>query len=42
MAKSIIIKSLKYPIDKSADGLRILISGFRPRYLPKDKENWDL
>ena len=42
MTKSIITKSLKDPTDKSADGLRILIARFRPRYLPKDKENWDL
>jgi uncharacterized protein YeaO (DUF488 family) len=39
---SIKTKSLKEPTDKSEDGLRILISRFRPRYLPKDKENWDL
>jgi uncharacterized protein YeaO (DUF488 family) len=39
---SIITKSLKDPTDKSADGLRILIARFRPRYLSKDKENWDL
>jgi uncharacterized protein YeaO (DUF488 family) len=42
MVKSIITKSLKEPTNKSADGLRILIARFRPRYLPKDKENWDL
>jgi uncharacterized protein YeaO (DUF488 family) len=32
---------LKEPTEDS-DGLRILIARFRPRYLPKDKENWDL
>src|SRR4051794_13070240 len=42
MSMSIKTKSLKEPTDKSEDGLRILISRFRPRYLPKDKENWDL
>ena len=42
MTKPIITKSLKETSDKSADGLRILIARFRPRYLPKDKENWDL
>ena len=42
MIKSIITKSLKDPTDKSADGLRILIARFRPRYLQKDKENWEL
>jgi uncharacterized protein YeaO (DUF488 family) len=42
MSISIITKSLKEPTDKSADDLRILIARFRPRYLPKDKENWDL
>jgi uncharacterized protein YeaO (DUF488 family) len=25
----------------NSDGLRILIARYRPRYLPKDKENWD-
>jgi uncharacterized protein YeaO (DUF488 family) len=42
MTVHIITKSLKEPRDKSADGLRILIARFRPRYLPKEKENWDL
>jgi uncharacterized protein YeaO (DUF488 family) len=42
MTKSIITKSLKDPTEKSADGLRIQIARFRPRYLPKDKENGDL
>ena len=42
MIKSITTKSLKEPTDKLGDGLRILIARFRPRYLPKDKENWDL
>jgi uncharacterized protein YeaO (DUF488 family) len=39
-AKSIRLKSLKDPTEES-DGLRILIARFRPRYLPKEKENWD-
>ena len=34
------LKSLKEPTENS-DGLRILISRYRPRYLPKEKENWD-
>jgi len=34
------IKSLKESIDKS-DDLRILIARYRPRYLPKEKENWN-
>jgi uncharacterized protein YeaO (DUF488 family) len=34
------LKSLKDPTEES-DGLRILIARFRPRYLPKEKENWD-
>ena len=38
--KSIHLKSLKDPTEES-DGLRILIARFRPRYLPKEKENWD-
>jgi uncharacterized protein YeaO (DUF488 family) len=42
MILSIKTKPLKESTDKSADGLRILIARFRPRYLPKDKENWDL
>jgi uncharacterized protein YeaO (DUF488 family) len=42
MTKSIKTKSLKDPTEKPVDGLRILIARFRPRYLPKDKENWDL
>jgi uncharacterized protein YeaO (DUF488 family) len=37
---SIKLKSLKNPTEES-DGLRILIARFRPRYLPKAKENWD-
>ena len=37
---SIKLKSLKDPTEES-DGLRILIARFRPRYLPKAKENWD-
>ncbi len=35
---SIKLKSLKDPTEES-DGLRILIARFRPRYLPKAKEN---
>jgi uncharacterized protein YeaO (DUF488 family) len=35
------LKLLKDPIDKEADGLRILISLYRPRDLPKSEENWD-
>src|ERR1044072_3421348 len=38
--KFIHLKSLKDPTEES-DGLRILIARFRPRYLPKEKENWD-
>ena len=38
--KTIQLKSLKEPTEES-DGLRILIARFRPRYLPKEKENWD-
>jgi uncharacterized protein YeaO (DUF488 family) len=34
------LKSLKETTEDS-DGLRILIARYRPRYLPKDKENWD-
>lgn len=34
------LKSLKDPTEES-DGLRVLIARFRPRYLPKEKENWD-
>ncbi|MGA9845535.1 MAG: DUF488 family protein [Nitrososphaeraceae archaeon] len=34
------LKSLKEPTNPE-DGLRILIARYRPRYLPKDKENWD-
>jgi uncharacterized protein YeaO (DUF488 family) len=34
------LKSLKESIDKS-DDLRILIARYRPRYLPKEKENWN-
>jgi uncharacterized protein YeaO (DUF488 family) len=34
------LKSLKEPTN-SEDGLRILIARYRPRYLPKNKENWD-
>jgi uncharacterized protein YeaO (DUF488 family) len=41
MILSIKTKSSKEYIDKSADGLRILLARFRPRYLPKDKEKWD-
>jgi uncharacterized protein YeaO (DUF488 family) len=40
MTLAIKLKSLKEPTEDS-DGLRILIARFRPRYLPKDKENWD-
>jgi uncharacterized protein YeaO (DUF488 family) len=42
MIKSVITKSLKDSTEKPADGLRILLARFHPRYLPKDKENWDL
>ena len=38
--KTIQLKSLKEPTEES-DGLRILIARFRPRYFPKEKENWD-
>ena len=34
------LKSLKEPTNPE-DGLRILIARYRPRYLPKNKENWD-
>ena len=34
------LKSLKEPTENS-DGLRILIARYRPRYLPKEKENWN-
>jgi uncharacterized protein YeaO (DUF488 family) len=34
------LKSLKEPTSQD-DGLRILIARYRPRYLPKAKENWD-
>jgi len=34
------LKSLKEPVENS-DGLRILIARYRPRYLPKEKENWN-
>jgi uncharacterized protein YeaO (DUF488 family) len=34
------LKSLKEPSNPE-DGLRILIALYRPRYLPKNKENWD-
>jgi uncharacterized protein YeaO (DUF488 family) len=34
-------KSLKEPTEES-DGVRILIARYRPMYLPKSKENWDL
>jgi uncharacterized protein YeaO (DUF488 family) len=37
---SLRIKSLKEPTDPD-DGLRILIARYRPRALPKHKENWD-
>ena len=33
------LKSLKDPTEE-ADGLRILIARFRPRYLRKEDENW--
>jgi uncharacterized protein YeaO (DUF488 family) len=35
------LKSLKEPTNPE-DGLRILIARYRPRYLPKNKESWDL
>lgn len=35
------LKSLKEPTEES-DGLRILIARFRPRYLRKESENWDV
>ncbi len=38
--KTIQLKSLKEPTEES-NGLRILIARFRPRYRPKEKENWD-
>ena len=34
------LKSLKEPTSPE-DGLRILISRYRPRYLPKNNESWD-
>jgi uncharacterized protein YeaO (DUF488 family) len=34
------VKSLKETTEKS-DGLRILIARYRPRALPKSKENWN-
>jgi uncharacterized protein YeaO (DUF488 family) len=34
------LKSLRQPED-SSDGLRILITRFRPRYVKKGNENWD-
>jgi uncharacterized protein YeaO (DUF488 family) len=34
------LKSLKEPTEES-DGLRILIARYRPRALPKSKENWN-
>jgi uncharacterized protein YeaO (DUF488 family) len=37
---SLRVKSLKESTD-SEDGLRILIARYRPRALPKHKENWD-
>lgn len=37
---SIKLKSLKDPTEES-DGLKVLIARFRPRYLPKEKGNWD-
>jgi len=40
MTLAIKLKSLKDSAENS-DGLRILIARYRPRYLPKDKENWD-
>ena len=40
MGHIIKLKSLKEQ-DENSDGLRILIDQFRPRYLQKDKENWD-
>jgi uncharacterized protein YeaO (DUF488 family) len=40
MTLAIKLKSLKEPTEDS-DGLRILIARYRPRYLPKQKENWD-
>jgi uncharacterized protein YeaO (DUF488 family) len=40
MANFIKLKSLKEPSEES-DGFRILIARYRPRYLPKYKENWD-
>jgi len=40
MTLAIKLKSLKDSTENSA-GLRILIARYRPRYLPKDKENWD-
>ena len=39
MTLDIKLKSLKEPTEDS-DGLRVLIARFRPRYLPKQKENW--
>lgn len=34
------LKSLREPMD-SSDGLRILITRFRPRYVKKGNETWD-
>jgi uncharacterized protein YeaO (DUF488 family) len=39
MTLAIKLKSLK-DLTENSDGLRILIARFRPRYLPKEKENW--
>jgi len=40
MILAIKLKSLR-DTSENSDGLRILIARYRPRYLPKDKENWD-
>ena len=40
MTLTIKLKSLK-DLTENSDGLRILIARFRPRYLPKEKENWE-
>ena len=40
-ADAIKLKSLKEPTEES-DGLRILIARYRPRYLRKEDENWNV
>jgi uncharacterized protein YeaO (DUF488 family) len=40
-ADAIKLKSLKEPTEES-DGLRILIARYRPRYMRKEDENWNV